>query len=133
MRLAITVAAAMLLAACGSFSGLSGQYQTTESVEIARRPANFYDDVVMVGQQLGYQHTGGNRAANMVNLADQPNFGENLIGRSYSTQITLTLQPNGRSIEMLFVAVGSRTTAGAGRSQERIDQLKAALRQRFSN
>lgn len=126
------ILAPVALTACASFSGLGGQYQTTETVEIASSPANFYDDVVSVGQQLGYQHTGGNRSANVVNLADQPNFGENLMGRNYSVQVRVSLQPDGRSVDLMFTAFGSRTTAGADKSQERIEQLKAALRQRWN-
>lgn len=127
MRVILAAAMALSLSGCASFSGLGGQYQSTETIEIARRPANFYNDVVTIGQRLGYQHTGGNRGANTVNLTDQPNFGETMIGRAYSVQIMVALQPNGRAIDMTFTAVGSRTTAGANKSQERIDQLKAAL------
>lgn len=122
---------ATLVMGCASFSGLGGQYTTTETLTLSKRPANFYDDVILVGQELGYQHTGGNKSANSVNLSDQPNFGETMIGRNYSVQATITLKPDGRTVEILFVAVGSRSTAAAKKSQERIDQLKAALSQKF--
>jgi hypothetical protein len=133
MRYVVAAVGAVLLAGCASFSGVGGQYSTTETVEVARRPANFYDGVVTVGQQLGYQHTGGNRSANTVNLGDQPNFGETLIGRSYGTRVMVTLQPDGRTIEIMYTAVGGSTTAGAARSQQRIEQLKAALQQQFGD
>lgn len=127
MRVFMIAIMALSISACASFSGMGGQYQTTETVELSQRPAHFYDTVVAVGQQLGYQHTGGNRSANIVHLSDQPNFGENLIGRAYSVQVMAALQPSGRTVELTFTAVGSRTTAGANKSQERIDQLKTAL------
>ena len=123
---------ALLLTGCASFSGVSGQYQSTETVAIAQQPSNFYDDVVAVGQQLGYQHAGGNRSNNTVQLTDQPNFGESVImGRAYAVSVSVKLLPNGRDIELLFVATGGRATAGSDKSQRRIDELKTALQQRF--
>ncbi len=133
MRVVLAVLGPVLLAGCAAFSGLGGQYQTTETIEIASRPANFYDDVIAAGQQLGYQHTGGNRSNNTVSLADQPNFGETMIGRSYSVQVTVALRPNGHTIDLQYTAFGGRSTAGADKSQRRIEQLKTALRQRFGN
>lgn len=132
MKYALAAVLAALLTGCASFSGLGGQYQTTDTVEVSKRPARFFDDVIAVGQQLGYQHTGGNRATNMVLLADQPNFGESMIGRAYSVQVSVTLKPDGRTVEVIFTAVGGRATAGADKSQDRLEQLKAALRQRFA-
>ncbi len=133
MKVVLAAALAAALAGCAGLAGMGGQYQSTDTVEIAKRPARFYDDVVVVGEQLGYQHTGGNRNANTVNLADQPNFGESMLGQVYSMQVTATLQPNGRTIELTYVAIGSRSTAGAKKSQDRIETLKAALRQRFGS
>ena len=67
----------------------------------------------------------------MVSLADQPNFGESMMGKVYSVQVTATLQPNGRTIELMFTSIGGRSTAGAKKAQDRIETLKAALRQQF--
>ena len=131
MRIVLALAGATLFAGCASFSGLGGQYQSTETVELRQRPANFYDDVVATGQQLGYQHAGGDRGKNVVMLADQPNFGESVIGRAYTVQITASLKPDGRTVELLYTAFGGRSTAGADKSQQRLEQLKAALRQRL--
>jgi hypothetical protein len=133
MKFLVMTPAVLLLAGCASFSGLGGQYQSAEVVEIAKRPANFYDDVVSVGQGLGYQHTGGDRARNTVHLADQPNFGETMIGRAYSVQVIAVLRPTGRTVDLTFTSIGSRTTSAAKKSQQRIDELKEALRQRFGS
>lgn len=131
MKRMLILVLAMSLAGCAAFSGAGGQFTTTDTLELSKHPTRFYDDVIAVGQQLGYQHAGGNRAANLVRLADQPNFGESMIGRAYSVQVTVTLKPNGRTVEMVFASFGGRATSGADKSQERIEQLKAALRQRF--
>ena len=131
MRIILAALLAVALAGCAGMAGSRGQYQSTETIEIAKKPTRFYEDVIAVGEQLGYQHTGGNRSTNSVMLADQPNFGETLLGKSYTTQITVTLQPNGRTIDVMYTAFGGRSTAGAKKSQERIETLKAALSQRF--
>ncbi len=131
MRYLLAILLAVALSGCAGMAGMGGQYQTTETIEISKRPARFYDDVITVGEQLGYQSTGGNRAANMVSLADQPNFGESMMGKVYSVQVTATLQPNGRTIELMFTSIGGRSTAGAKKAQDRIETLKAALRQQF--
>ena len=131
MRFFIAAIGAILLAGCAGMSGLGGQWSSTETVEINKRPSRFYEDVIAVGEQLGYQHTGGDRSANTVRLADQPNFGQTMLGKSFSMQVTVTLKPNGRAIEVMYTALGGRSDAGSKKSQERIETLKAALRQRF--
>lgn len=133
MRILLAALLAAALSGCAGLAGVGGQYQTTETVEITKRPARFFEDVVAVGEQLGYQHTGGNRSANTVNLADQPNFGESMLGKVYSMQVIVALQPNGRTIDLTYYAFGGRSTAGSKKSQERVETLKAALRQRFGS
>ncbi|MGP1354556.1 MAG: hypothetical protein ACTS1Z_14665 [Parasphingopyxis sp.] len=99
---------------------------------MANEPANFVDTVIAVGEELGYQYTGGNRAENLVQLSDQPNFGESVImGRSYTVQLYVSLQPDGRTVEIQFYSAGGRATAGAERSQERIREFRSALQARF--
>lgn len=132
MRWVFIMIMSAALTACATFSGTSGQFSTTEEMVLPSTPANFLDTVIAVGEELGYQYSGGNRAENLVQLSDQPNFGESVImGRSYTVQLYVSLQPDGRTVEIQFYSVGGRATAGAERSQERIREFRSALQARF--
>lgn len=130
-NIALVCATSLALAGCTSFAGVGGSFQSTDTVAIAQAPTNFYDDIVSIGQQLGYQHAGGNRASNTVQLMDQPNLGESMMGRSYRVSVGVKLLPTRQDVEILYVASGGRATAGANRSQERIGELRAAIQQRY--
>tara|TARA_R100001244_G_scaffold6593_24_gene8166 strand:+ start:38141 stop:38527 length:387 start_codon:yes stop_codon:yes gene_type:complete len=122
----------LTVSGCASFSGLGGQFTTVETVQLSKQPASFVDSVIEVGKSLGYQYTGGNRATNLVQLADQPNFGESVVlGRNYSVQLSVQLKPNGGTVEMTFISFGSRSTSGEAKSQKRIREFKDALRAKF--
>jgi hypothetical protein len=133
MKQLLACLSAILLAGCASFSGVGGGFRSTDTVAIAAAPANFYDEVVEIGQELGYQHAGGDRASNSVQLMDQPNLGESMMGRAYRVSVGVRLLPGGRDIELLYVATGGRATTGADRSQRRISELKAALQARYGS
>lgn len=130
MRFVLIIIAALGLAGCASFSGLGGQFSTVETVTLAKPATNFEQGVIAVGERLGYQYTGGDRSNNIVRLADQPNFGQSMIGRSFTVQMTLTLENGGRTITIDYVSAGDRS-AGARKSQERMRELRAALQSQF--
>lgn len=130
MRILVLLVLSLSLAGCASFSGQRGQFTTVETLQLAKQPAGFVDGVIAVGQSLGYQYTGGDKAKNIVNLSDQPNFGESVVlGRSYTVQLEVALK--GRTVEIQFLALGGSSTSGAKKSEKRLREFKDALRQQW--
>ena len=132
MRYLFVFISALLLTGCSTFSGTTGQFMTSETVSLNQRATSFTEKVIAVGERLGYQYTGGDRSNNVVRLADQPNFGQSMIGRAFSVQLTLTLQGGGRSIKVDYISVGDRS-AGAKKSEQRLRELRSALQAQFGS
>ncbi|QJB69861.1 hypothetical protein [Parasphingorhabdus halotolerans] len=117
--------------AIGSLSGNSSQFNTVETLTLSKRPDNFFDGMVAIGKAQGYQYTGRDASINQINFTDQPNFGQTIIGTSFSINIIVTLKPDGRTVEMRFFGAGTGSSSDAERSTLRIEKLKSAIRDRW--
>jgi len=132
MRFALVLIAALALSACSTFSGTRGQFTTTENVTISGATTGFSDRVIAIGERLGYQYSGGDRTRNSVILTDQPNFGQSVLGRSFSVTMTVTLNSDGRSVRVDLSSFGQRED-GARNSEDRLRELRSALQSEFAS
>ncbi|MEM1050635.1 MAG: hypothetical protein AAGI28_00935 [Pseudomonadota bacterium] len=129
MRIFTAIVCALLLTGCATFSGIGGQFMTTESVAITGETTNFSDRVIGLGERLGYQYSGGDRSKNSVKLSDEPNFVTSMTSRSFSVFTTVTLNPDGQTITIDFTSVGGKSNGS--RSQQRLSELRSALQAEF--
>lgn len=132
MRILLSLILALSLSACATFSGTRGQFVTTENVAVTGATTSFSDRVIAIGERLGYQYSGGDRTQNSVRLTDQPNFGQSVLGRSFSVQLTVTLNSDGRSVRVEYTSIGQRQD-GARNSEERLNELRVALQSEFAS
>lgn len=134
MRASIVAILALLLGACSTFSGASGQF-TTEDVVVLDRPVSnfgaFKQGMINIGEQNGYQWTGGSDRNRTVNLSDQPNFGQSMIGRVFTVQMTFTLRQDMRTVDIMFASFGDRSS-GATNSLNRLEEVKGLMQNRFN-
>ena len=130
MRRLLLIISVLLLSACSTFSGTTGQFVTSETVSVSGQTSGFTDRVIAIGKRMGYQYSGGNRGQNLVRLTDQPNFGQTMLGRAFSVQMTVALQGDGRTIAIEFTSVGG-SSDGEKNSERRLRELKAALQSEF--
>lgn len=132
MKILFATVAALLLSACALTQGTPGEFVTTDTVQLENAPDSFTTGAIAVAEQLGYDYVGGDRARNVVRLKDVPNLGEHLLSKNYSVNMTLTLLPDGRTVQIDFIGIGGRVSASAAASEERIEAMKIALQNQFS-
>jgi hypothetical protein len=133
MRSLLTLVLALLLSGCalGSLSSNSSSFNTVERVTLSKQPDNFIDGMITIGKSLGYQYSGSDRDQNSINFTDTPNLGQSVLGTYFQINIFVGLASDGRTVEMRFIGSGSGGSAGEEKSTARLEQLKAAIRNRW--
>lgn len=133
-RSVIILLFALLLGACSTFAGAGGQFQTEDRIVLDRPVAKFgafKQAMISIGEQNGYQWTGGSYRVQTVNLSDQPNFGQTMIGRSFSVQMTFRMAQGMRTVDISFTSIGD-SSSGASTSLKRLDEIKSLMQNRFN-
>ncbi|MEH6700304.1 hypothetical protein [Parasphingorhabdus sp.] len=131
MRILIAFITMLSLTACSSVGMIASpqrEFNTTETLQLASRPANFVDTVVEVGKSLNYEYAGGDRSKNIINFTDNTGLGMGvLIGKVSQNRLTVSLAPDGRSVKFDLNSFGNFSTANEEKISERIGEFKNAL------
>ena len=134
MRVILACAIILGLGACG-VGALTPvrQYTTSETMQLARAPANFVDSVQEVGRSLGYRIGGMDRAKNSVTLSDGTigGVGSYVTGKMKGVTITLTLLPGGKEVAFDYTGFGNMGSVNQSKANEKLARLKAALQDRL--
>jgi hypothetical protein len=139
MRVLLAALLAISVCACtppGAIVGLvskNRQNVTEDTMVLKRQPANFVDSVAEIGEELGYDLAGTDRAANTVRFTDDTNMLTSVfVGRQRQTVLTVSLKPNGRTVAFQLVISGNLKSATQEKVEERLSEFKTALRNRLS-
>ncbi|WP_157075210.1 hypothetical protein [Erythrobacter sp. AP23] len=134
MRAFLVAILALMLGACATFAGAGGQFQTEDTIVLDRQVtsfASFKQGMINIGEQNGYQWTGGSDRNRTVNLSDQPNFGQTMIGRAFSVQMAFTLRQDMRTVDIMFTSFGD-SSSGASNSLRRLQEIKGLMQNHFN-
>jgi hypothetical protein len=108
------------------------QNLTEDTMVLGRQPTNFVDTVAEVGEALGYDLAGTDRATNSVRFTDDTNMLTSVfVGKQRQIGLVVSLKPDGRTIAFQLSILGNLKSATQEKAEARLADLKAAIRDRW--
>ena len=100
---------------------------------LPKRPGNFIDDTIAVGESLDYRLSGTNRSDNSVRFGVNGSMLKGVfLGVTKNISLTVTLQGDGRTVKFQYVAVGNWSTAKQETVDKELAEFKAAMTDKFN-
>ena len=120
----------------GTFVSLASspkQNVTRQTLVLKQQATNFVNVVSEVGDSLGYDLAGTDRAKNQVRLTHNTSMLTSVfVGKTETVELIVTLNQDGRSIDLELGVVGNLKTASQEKVEKRLSDFKAALRKHWS-
>jgi len=127
------------LAGCGAAMGIAHlasptrENVTEDQMVLPKRPSNFIDDTIAVGEALDYRLSGTNRSDNSVRFGVNGSMLKGVfLGVTKNISLTVTLQGDGRTVKFQYVAVGNWSTAKQETVDKELAEFKAAMTDKFN-